>query len=123
MWISKDDPRPIKVRRNTRSGKRIVAIFFMKSGLIESIALESDTSVSARLYVTSCLSRVFDVVAQRRTKTGLSELILHDENTRPHRAWMMTEYLAEKRVKPYPNPPYSPDLSLCNFFLFQKLKN
>ena len=95
----------------------------MKSGLIESITLKPDTSVSARLYVTNCLSRVFDVVAQRRAKTGLSELILHDDNARPYRAWIMTEYLADKRVESYPNPLYSPDLNLCNFFLFQKLKN
>ena len=110
-WVSKDDPRPTKVRRNKSFGKRMVAIFFMKSGLIESVALESGASISARSYVTNCLSTVFDTVAQRREKTGLRGLILHDDNARPHRAWMTTEYLAENRVESYENPPYSPDLS------------
>ena len=31
------------------------------------------------------------------------------------------EFLAEKCIPVVPQPPYSPDLSPCNFFLFQKL--
>ena len=101
----------------------MVAIFFVKSGLIESIALKSGASISARLYVTNCLSTVFDAVAQRQEKTGIRGLILHDDNARSHWAWMTTEYLAENRVESYENSPYSPDPSLCDFFLLQKLKN
>ena len=54
--------------------------FFMKSGLIESIVLESGASVSARACVTNWQSGVFDAVPQRREKTGLRRLILHDDN-------------------------------------------
>ena len=53
----------------------MVAIFFMKLGLGESIALESVASISPRSYVTNCLSRVFDAVAQRGENTGLLGLI------------------------------------------------
>ena len=83
-WVSKDDPRPTKVRRNKSFRKRMIAIFFMKFGLVESIALESGASISAQSYVTNCLSRVFDAVAQRREKTGLCGLILHDDKARSH---------------------------------------
>ena len=88
----------------------MVAIFFMKFDLIESIALESDASISARPYVMNYLSTVFDVVVQRREKTGLCGLILHDDNARRDRAWMTTEYLAGNRIESYRNPTYSPDL-------------
>ena len=100
------------------SGKWILAIFFIKSGLIESITLESGASISAWLYVTNCLFRVFDAVAQRREKTELHGLILHHDNARPHWVWMTTEYLAGNSIKSYQNPSYSPKLSLCDFFLF-----
>ena len=110
--MSEDDLRLTKVRRNKSLGKRMVSIFFMKSSLIESIALKSGVSISARSYVTKCLSTVFDAVAQRREKTGLREMILHDDNAQPHRARMTTEYLAENRVESYEYLPYPPDLSL-----------
>ncbi|CAF4037769.1 unnamed protein product [Adineta steineri] len=38
--MSKTDPRPTKLHRNRCSGKRMMAIFFMKSGLIKPIPLE-----------------------------------------------------------------------------------
>ena len=44
---------------------------------------------------------------------------MHDQ----HRAWMTTEYLTENKVESCQNRPYSVDLSPCDFFLFQKLKN
>ena len=103
MWVSKDDRRPTKVLRNKGSGKRMVAISFMKSGLIESIALESGASISARSYVGNCLSRISDPVTQRREKMGLRRLILHDDNARLHRTWMTTDYLAENGVESYQN--------------------
>ena len=95
----------------------------MKSGLIESFALKSGASISARSYITNCLSRVFDAVAERQEKTRLRRLTFHDDNAQLHQALMTTEYSTENRVKSYQNPPYSPNLSLCDFFLFQKLKN
>ena len=100
----------------------MVAIFFMKSGLIKSIELKSGASISARSSVANCLSKAFDAVAQKRENTGTRGLILHDDNARPHRAWMSTEYLAGNKIESYQNPSYSPHLNPCDFFLFQKLK-
>ena len=34
----------------------------------------------------------------------------------------MIEFLAKKGIPVVPQPPYSPGLSLCDFFLFPKLK-
>ena len=39
-----------------------------------------------------------------------------------HRAWIINEFLLENHVEQHQNPPYSPDLSSCDFFLFPKLK-
>ena len=122
-WVLKGSPRPTKVRRSNSSAKRMVAIFFMKFGLIESIALEPGPYINAHSYINACLSQVFDAVSRRREKRGLRGLILHDDNARPHRAWATTEFLTDNLVESYPNPPYSPDLSPCDFFLFPRLKS
>ena len=47
VWVSKTDPRPTKVHRNKSSGKRMVAIFSMKSGLIKTVPLEADATLNA----------------------------------------------------------------------------
>jgi len=49
--------------------------------------------------------------------------MLHHDNAPFHTAVSINEFLAEKRILVVPQPPYSPDLSPCNFFLFLRLKN
>ncbi|GFX91248.1 putative transposase [Trichonephila clavipes] len=36
---------------------------------------------------------------------------------------IVNRFLASKNIPVAPRPPYSPDLSPCDFFLFPKLKN
>ena len=52
--------------------------------------------------------------------------VLHQEVgfffTTMHRAVVLQEFLARKQVCVLNHPPYSPDLSPCDYFLFPKLK-
>jgi len=48
--------------------------------------------------------------------------MLHHDNTPCHTAISVIEFLAKKGIPVVPQPPYSPDLSPCDFFLFPKLK-
>ena len=47
--------------------------------------------------------------------------LLHD-NAPPHRALVVQEFLAQKNVCVIQHPPYSPDLSPCDYYLFPKMK-
>ena len=49
--------------------------------------------------------------------------MLHNDNAPCHTAVSSNEFLAEKNIPVVPQPPYSPDLSPCDFFLFPWLKN
>ncbi|CAF4708260.1 unnamed protein product, partial [Rotaria sp. Silwood2] len=109
--MSTTDPRSTKIHRTKSARKRMVAIFFMKSGLIKSVQLETDATVNSSWYANTCLPQVFKAVSERREERGLRGLIFHDDNVRPHRAWITNEFLLENHVEQYPNPPYSPDLS------------
>ena len=48
--------------------------------------------------------------------------MLHHYNAPCHTAISMNEFSTEKGIPVVPQPPHSPDLSLCDFFLFSKLK-
>ena len=47
--------------------------------------------------------------------------MLHPDNAPTHTAISVIEFLAKKGIPVVPQPPYSPDLSPCVFFLFPKL--
>jgi transposase len=48
--------------------------------------------------------------------------MLHQDNAPCHMAISVIEFLSQKGIPVVPQPPYSPDLSPCDFFLFPKLK-
>ncbi|XP_053203437.1 histone-lysine N-methyltransferase SETMAR-like [Panonychus citri] len=48
-------------------------------------------------------------------------ILLHD-NARPHKATLVTDFLAEKQVPCWFHPPYSPDISPLDFCCFGQLK-
>ena len=48
--------------------------------------------------------------------------MLHHNNAPCHMAISVIEFLAKKGIPVVPQPPYSPGLSPCDFFLFPKLK-
>ena len=46
----------------------------------------------------------------------------HQDNTRVHNSILVTDYLTKMGIKTVPQPPFSPDLAPCDFWLFPKLR-
>ena len=46
----------------------------------------------------------------------------HQDNTSVHTSVLVTDYLTKLGIISVPHPPYIPDLALCDFCLFPKLK-
>ena len=48
--------------------------------------------------------------------------MLHHDNASLHTAGLTVEFLKQKLIKVIEHPPYSPDLTMCDFWLFFNLK-
>ena len=48
--------------------------------------------------------------------------LLHHDNAPAHTSLLVRKFLAKNNALMMPQPPYSPDLVPCDFFLFPKLK-
>ena len=46
----------------------------------------------------------------------------HEDNVPVHNSILVTDYLTKRGIKIVPQPPYSPDLASCDFWLFPKLR-
>ena len=61
----------------------------------------------------------------RRKRPALFKLgqwHFHKNNAPVHNSILVTDYLTKTGIKTVPQPPYSPDLAPCDFWLFPKLK-
>ena len=46
----------------------------------------------------------------------------HEDNTPVHNSILVTDYLTKMGIKTVPQPPNSPDLAPCDFWLFPQLR-
>jgi hypothetical protein len=83
--------------------------------------LEKGRKFNAGYYIAEILEslsqwRSTEAVAKER------KLLVHADNARPHTAKLSTQYFNENRMKSAPHPPYSPDLTPSDFYLFGHVK-
>jgi hypothetical protein len=68
------------------------------------------------------LARLREAVCQRRPELWPDAWILHHDNALARDALAVREFWAKKLIMTLDHPPYFPDLALCDFWLFPKLK-
>ena len=109
VWVSSEGDRPVIARRCKTSDGMLYAIFFDSKGPVLQIPVPKGSSVTGKFYREGVLT--------------LSEThkLLHD-NALAHKSATVQEYLNESGIDVLDHPPYSPDLSSCDFWLFPRLK-
>ena len=126
QWKRKDKKRPCIAKRTISSKKMLYAIFFNSSGPAVQVPCQSGHTVTGRFYKTSVLKKVREFYNKKRPSKGWSGVhLLHDllhDNASSHMCEVVKSFLASEKVKVLNHPPYSPDLSPCDFFLFPRLK-
>lgn len=115
VWIHEDDPTPTTVKKQRSMKKVMYAVFFRSTGLVKAVKLEDQRTVTANWYTEVCLPEVLKELRIRG-------LMLHHDNASSHTAKKTVEYLQTHGVQVVEHPPYSPDLAMCDFWLFFKLK-
>ena len=118
QWKRKDQKCPCTAKR-TISSKKMYAIFFNSSGPVVQVPCPSGHTVTGRFYKNSVLKKVKEFYNKKQPSKGWSGVHLLHDNASSHNC---ESFLASEKVKVLNHPPYSPDLSPCDFFLFPRLK-
>ena len=82
----------------------------------------SGHTVTGRFYKNSLLKKVKEFYNKKRPSKGWSGVHLLHDNPSSHKFEVIKSFLPSEKVKVLNHPPYSPDLSPCDFFLFPRLK-
>jgi len=122
QWKTASSPRLKKARQMKSSVKNMLIAFFDNEGLVHHEYVSRGQMVNKECYKT-VLQHLHDAVRRHRPEKWCSgNWILHNDNAPAHRAVTTNEFLAKHNIPSLPHPPYSPDLALCDFFLFPQLK-
>lgn len=119
-WHTPTSPRPKKARMSKSKIKCMLMCFFDSQGIVHKEFVPPGQTVNQHFY-RQVLERLRKRVMRVRPNIKNS-WVLHHDNAPCHTAISVNRFLASKNIPVAPQPPYSPDLSPCDFFLFPQLK-
>ncbi len=110
------------VRRDRFEPKTMVSIFFRITGLVHIYAVAKKGTLNSECYTQNCLGPAFDEIRRQRPSSGLRGIVLHHDNARPHVSQKSHSFIEQQGVTEIDHLPYSPDLVLCDYWLFDYIK-
>jgi transposase len=91
-------------------------------GIVHHEFAPQGQTVNAQFYCNVLRHLREDIRRKRPELWRAGNWLLHDDNAPSHRALTTCEFLAHNSSITCPHPPYSPDLTPCDLFLFPKMK-
>ena len=122
QWKHAGSPRPKKARQSKSTHKHFMIPFFDSTGMIYMHWVPTGQTVNKEYYV-----EVLREFRKRFRQKGtalfkLGQCHFHQDNAPVHNSILVTDYLIKMGINTVPHLPYSPDLALCDFCLFPKLR-
>ena len=96
--------------------------FFDSEGIIHHEYASDGQTIKKEFYLEVLRHLRESVCRKRPEKLQNGDWILHHNNAPAHTSHLVQQFLAKYSTAQLQQPPYSPDLALCDFFLFPRLK-
>ena len=122
QWRHSGSPRPKKARQVRSNVKVMLTVFFYFNEIVHHEFLPRGQTVNKKYYLQ----------VQRRSRQAIrkkrpdlwknNSWLLHHDNAPAHTSLLVRPFLAKNNTVTMPQPPYSPDMAPCDFFLFPKIK-
>lgn len=118
QWVSPGQRGTPTPRPNRFASKAMLTIFWDRTGPLHWELLPAGQTINAERYCEQ-LERLNQALPRRRRRN----VILLQDNAKPHTAKMTKKKLADLGWELLDHPPYSPDLSPSDFHLFRSLEH
>ncbi|UYV84416.1 hypothetical protein LAZ67_X002056 [Cordylochernes scorpioides] len=122
QWKLPHEPRPKKACQVRSNVKVLLTVFFDCRGVVHHEFLLQGRTVK-REYYLQIMRNLCEAIRQKRPDLWKNKnWLLHHDNAPAHTSLFVRDFLAKNNTLMMLQPPYSPDLAPCDFFLFPKLK-
>ncbi|GFT44632.1 histone-lysine N-methyltransferase SETMAR [Trichonephila clavipes] len=99
-----------------------VVVFFYYEGIVHHEYAHTGQKINKEYYV-EVLKRLRNAIRRKRPQLRESgDWLLHHDNAPAHTSNLVQQYLSKHSIAQLRQPPYSPDIAPCDFWLFPRLK-
>lgn len=122
-WCTEDETPEDIAKRMQNEEKFMIFVSFNINGLVYLNALPTNSKFNSTYMCNHILEGLNEASHEAIEKITKHSKILHIDNARPHNSRMTKDKIKELGWKRLEHPPYSPDISPCDFFLFGYVKS
>ena len=123
MWKHLSSSLPTKALISRSAGKVMAIIFCDIHGIILNQFVPPKTTVTGNYYASVIKSDLLPAIKRKCPQLMRSGILLHHDNVPSHSSRVVLDTIKSLDIEILPHPPYSPDLAICDFWLFPNLKN
>lgn len=122
VWKHPSSPSPTKAILSKSAAKVMCIVFCDIQGIILTHMVPRKTTVNGDYYATLLRTELYRAIQRKRPYMIQSGIILHQDNAPCHVSHVVEETVEALSIELLPHPPYSPDLAICDFWVFPTLK-
>lgn len=123
IWKHPSSPSPVKARLSKSAGKVMSIIFCDSKGIVLNHMVPAKTTVNGEYYAHVLRVPLRRAIRDKRPEYVRSGFLFHQDNAPVHVSQLVKDTMRDLGMEALPHPPYSPDLAICDFFLFPNVKN
>jgi hypothetical protein len=122
QWVKKSESRPVAVSSKLTPRKCLVMVAFTASKKINVKALPYGETINGDVYQEFVKETGKRWLSLSKNPVSLNGMIWQHDNARPHSKNEVVEFFRRRGIELLRQSPYSPDLNLCDRWLFSCLK-
>ena len=97
-------------------------MFFNGNSLLCIDFLPKGKKYNQRYFIDNIIEEIIKNTNEDEDQLDLDQMMIHMDNCKVHKGNLVQQKLNNLKLKSIPHPPYSPDISPCDFWLFGYLK-
>jgi histone-lysine N-methyltransferase SETMAR len=123
MWCLSGSSPAISVRHTIQSQKYMITIFWNPHGFHVVEMLPDGEKFTAEYMTSVILAKLVEALYGTVRPKNQRKIWVHIDNAAPHNAKLTRDFLEKSEFHRLPQPPYSPDISPSDFYLFGTVKD
>ena len=122
-WVVDVDDLEERVEDTHFQKKTMFTIFLNGKGVQLIDVKPAWVNMDANYFINNILAKIEGSELMKKTRRWKHKLLVHYDNAPCHTAKTVRDHLRHSGLIILSHPPYSPDLSICDFGLFGTMKN
>jgi histone-lysine N-methyltransferase SETMAR len=123
QWLDPEEAPHQVPKPDLHPKKLLLSVWWTAAGLVRYEILEPGQTINAKVYCKQLQQVQKDLLHKQPAMVNRRGVLLLHDNARPHIAKKTRKKLTKFGWEMLPHPPYSPDISPTDYYLFRSLEH